>query len=38
MIAAGKTEMLEMGPGAQIKAMVKRIDPAVWKTTKNVQP
>ena len=38
MIGAGKKEMLEMGPGAQVKAMLKRIDPAVWKGCRNVQP
>ena len=27
---------VELGPGAQIKAMTKRIDNAVWKTFKNV--
>lgn len=36
LIAAGKNEMYELGPGAQIKAMVKRIDPAAWKAFKNV--
>ncbi len=38
MISAGKKELFELGPGAQIKAMVKRIDGAVWKDVKNVQP
>ncbi len=38
LVAAGKKELYELGPGAQIKAMVKRIDQAVWKDTKNVQP
>lgn len=38
LIAAGKKELYELGPGAQIKAMVKRIDGAAWKDTKNVQP
>ena len=38
LIRAGKTELFELGPGAQIKAMVKRIDQAVWKDAKNVQP
>ena len=36
--AAGKKELYEMGPGAQIKAMVKRIDGSVWKDVKNIQP
>ena len=38
LVASGKRELYELGPGAQIKAMVKRIDPSVWKDTKNVQP
>ena len=38
LVAAGKRELFELGPGAQIKAMVKRIDGEVWKTVKNVQP
>lgn len=36
MISAGKTELHELGPGAQIKAMVKRLDNAVWKNFKNI--
>lgn len=36
MIASGKTQMHELGPGAQIKAMVKRLDNAVWKSFKNI--
>lgn len=36
MIAAGKKELYELGPGAQIKAMVKRLDNQVWKQFKNV--
>ena len=38
LLAAGKGELYEMGPGAQIKAMVKRIDADAWKAVKNVQP
>lgn len=38
MIGAGKTSLYELGPGAQIKAMIKRIDGNVWKTVVNVQP
>jgi [acyl-carrier-protein] S-malonyltransferase len=38
MIGAGKTSLYELGPGAQIKAMVKRIDGNVWKSVVNVQP
>eukprot|EP00239_Pterosperma_sp_CCMP1384_P002941 CAMPEP_0197849424 /NCGR_PEP_ID=MMETSP1438-20131217/12016_1 /TAXON_ID=1461541 /ORGANISM="Pterosperma sp., Strain CCMP1384" /LENGTH=532 /DNA_ID=CAMNT_0043462101 /DNA_START=62 /DNA_END=1657 /DNA_ORIENTATION=- len=30
LIGAGKTEMFELGPGQQIKAMCKRIDMKVW--------
>lgn len=33
---AGKEQLFELGPGAQIKAMVKRIDMGVWKTMRNV--
>lgn len=36
LIAAGKNQLHELGPGAQIKAMVKRIDNAVWQSFKNV--
>jgi len=38
MIGTGKTSLYELGPGAQIKAMVKRIDGNVWKSVVNVQP
>ena len=33
---AGKEQLFELGPGAQIKAMVKRIDMGVWKALRNV--
>ena len=33
---AGKEQLFELGPGAQIKAMVKRIDMGVWKAMRNV--
>ena len=36
IIASGKNELYELGPGAQIKAMVKRLDNAVWKNFKNI--
>ena len=36
LIESGKTQLHELGPGQQIKAMVKRIDNAVWKAFKNV--
>jgi len=36
MIAEGVTEYYELGPQKQLKAMMKRINPAVWKTTTNV--
>jgi [acyl-carrier-protein] S-malonyltransferase len=32
----GKNQFYELGPGSQLKAMVKRIDTPVWKTMKNV--
>jgi len=37
MIADGYTEFYEVGPMKQLKAMMKRIDPTVWKTTTNVE-
>lgn len=36
LTSAGKTQLHECGPGSQLKAMVKRIDNAVWKAMKNV--
>uniref|UniRef100_A0A1D2A501 Malonyl-CoA:ACP transacylase (MAT) domain-containing protein n=1 Tax=Auxenochlorella protothecoides TaxID=3075 RepID=A0A1D2A501_AUXPR len=36
LVAAGKNQLFELGPGAQIKAMVKRIDPGAWGAFKNV--
>ena len=33
---ADRLVQVELGPGAQIKAMTKRIDNAVWKAFKNV--
>ena len=36
MVRAGKSKLYEMGPGQQIKAMVKRVDPAAWKEFVNV--
>ena len=33
---AGKEQLFELGPSAQIKAMVKRIDMGVWKAMRNV--
>lgn len=36
MIGKGKTQLHELGPGQQIKAMVKRIDNACWRAFKNV--
>ena len=32
----GKDQLFELGPGAQIKAMVKRIDMGVWKAMRNI--
>jgi len=37
MIKAGVTEYYECGPMKQLKAMMKRIDQKVWKTTTNVE-
>lgn len=36
LVGAGKNQLFELGPGAQIKAMVKRIDPSAWGAFKNV--
>ena len=35
-VGAGKSQLFELGPGAQIKAMVKRIDPGAWGAFKNM--
>ena len=37
LISEGKTSLHELGPGQQIKAMVKRIDNACWKKFVNVK-
>merc|ERR1712032_1577168 len=37
MIKEGISEMYEVGPMKQIKAMVKRIDQPMWKNTKNIE-
>eukprot|EP00898_Chlorokybus_atmophyticus_P005012 jgi/Chlat1/5511/Chrsp360S05337 len=36
LIQAGKKDMFEVGPGQQIKAMVKRMDQSVWKGFTNI--
>eukprot|EP00899_Mesostigma_viride_P002913 jgi/Mesvir1/12622/Mv09320-RA.3 len=36
LVGAGKVEMIELGPGAQLKAMTKRIDKDAWAKFKNV--
>ena len=33
---AKKDRLYELGPGVQIKAMVKRVDMGVWKAMKNI--
>ena len=33
-----KTELFELGPGQQIKAMCKRINPVIVKAFKNIAP
>ena len=38
MVWDGYRQLVECGPGQQIKAMVKRVDMAVWKETTNVKP
>ena len=35
-VPAGRTQMHELGPGQQIKAMVKRIDNSAWAAFKNM--
>ncbi|KAI7846366.1 hypothetical protein COHA_000078 [Chlorella ohadii] len=36
LLAAGKNQLHELGPGQQIKAMVRRIDNSAWSAFKNV--
>ena len=36
MVGVGKNQLFELGPGQQIKAMVKRIDTKAWGSFKNV--
>jgi [acyl-carrier-protein] S-malonyltransferase len=38
LVATGKSQCYELGPGQQIKAMCKRIDTPTWKGFKNIQP
>lgn len=38
LIAEGKNQCYELGPGQQLKAMSKRIDSNVWKAFKVVNP
>ena len=35
-VRAGKRELVELGPGQQIKAMVRRVDGEAWKAFRNV--
>ena len=35
LLSTGKTQLHELGPGAQIKAMMKRIDNNAWKGFRN---
>ena len=35
LLSTGKSQLHELGPGAQIKAMLKRIDNNAWKSFKN---
>mmetsp|Transcript_17556 Transcript_17556/g.55286 ORF Transcript_17556/g.55286 Transcript_17556/m.55286 type:complete len:104 (+) Transcript_17556:3-314(+) len=37
MIKDGMSEFYEVGPMKQLKAMMKRIDPAMWNSTSNVE-
>lgn len=36
MARLGKNQVYELGPGTQLKAMMKRVDQQVWKTMQNV--
>lgn len=36
LLSQGKRRLYELGPGAQIKAMVKRIDIDAWKAMQNI--
>lgn len=38
IVDKGKTNLVELGPGNQIKAMVRRMDQIVWKNFSNVRP
>lgn len=38
IISEGKNKLVECGPGTQIKAMVRRLDPEAWKNFQNIQP
>lgn len=35
---AGHAPLYELGPGQQIKAMVRRVSPEAWKAVVNVAP
>jgi len=37
MIADGVTEFIEVGPGKQLKSMMRRIDPQAWKSMSNFE-
>jgi hypothetical protein len=37
-VIAGKKELFEMGPGQQIKAMMRRMDMDAWKAFTNINP
>ena len=36
LVKSGKNQVYEVGPGSQLKAMMKRVDTQVWKAMKNV--
>ena len=38
LVGQGKDRLYELGPGSQIKAMVKRISMEGWKAMQNVAP
>ena len=38
LVRSGKTQLFELGPGAQIKAMVKRVDTGAFRALTNIMP
>lgn len=38
LLGMGKDKLYELGPGAQIRAMIKRISLEGWKATQTISP